>query len=288
MSKQVAAVIKKALSAEFKLEDETTRARDHATELAHDAVDRGFDAVVAFGGDGTTNEVAQALVGTDVPLGILPGGTTNVLARSLGIARDPVVATDHLAAHLRTGSSRRIGVGEIADRYFLLCCGMGLDAEVVRRVEADARAGKPKNEWAFLKHALAAGSTEYRTREPVIDVEVRGQGTTKALFVVCCNARPLTYFKGLPIEACPEAALDRALDLLTMRKLSLPMIPRIALSVFVTRSHVRWRTTDYYPDFTSAALHSTQPDPIQVDGDYIGERQDARIRYLPDALSIFV
>lgn len=67
-------MIRKALAADFKLESETTRARGHATELARDAVDRGFDAVVAFGGDGTANEVVQPLVGTRTGLGLLPGG----------------------------------------------------------------------------------------------------------------------------------------------------------------------------------------------------------------------
>ncbi len=80
-------VIVKALQADFKLEVVDTQARAHATDLAGDAADRGFDAVVAFGGDGTINEAAQALVGTEVSFGLIPGGSTNVLARSL--ARPP-------------------------------------------------------------------------------------------------------------------------------------------------------------------------------------------------------
>ncbi|HEY7875101.1 MAG TPA: acylglycerol kinase family protein, partial [Actinomycetota bacterium] len=83
-------VIVKALSADFKLEVADTAARNHATELARDAVDRDFDAVLVFGGDGTINEAAQPLIGSDVALGILPGGSTNVMARSLGVPRDPV------------------------------------------------------------------------------------------------------------------------------------------------------------------------------------------------------
>src|SRR5687768_17831665 len=99
-------VITKALSADFKLEAEETKSRDHATELARDAVERGFDAVVAFGGDGTINEIAQALVGTDVALGVLPGGSTNVLVRSLGVPNDPIEATAFLSSRLRSGTKR--------------------------------------------------------------------------------------------------------------------------------------------------------------------------------------
>ena len=106
-------VISKALSADFKLEVTDTARRSHASELARDAVDRDFDAVVAFGGDGTINEVAQGLVGTDVALGILPGGSTNVMARSLGVPSHPIDATAFVAAHLRadheTSRSRRSG-----------------------------------------------------------------------------------------------------------------------------------------------------------------------------------
>jgi diacylglycerol kinase family enzyme len=98
-------VIIKALSADFKLEVVDTEARDHATELARDAVGRGFDAVLVFGGDGTMNEAAQAVVGSEVALGILPGGSTNVMARSLGVPRDPVEATALDASRIRSRST---------------------------------------------------------------------------------------------------------------------------------------------------------------------------------------
>ncbi len=126
-------VIVSALRADFKLEVADTEGRNHATELARDAVDRGFDAVLAFGGDGTINEVAQGVIGSDAALGVLPGGTTNVLARSIGIPTDPVDATSYIAHRLRAGQTQRINVGKVNSRYFLFSTGMGLDAEVVRR-----------------------------------------------------------------------------------------------------------------------------------------------------------
>ncbi len=130
-------VIVKALQADFKVEAVDTARRDHAADLARDAVQRGFDAVLAFGGDGTINETAQGLAETDVALGILPGGSTNVIARALGIPPNPVDATAFVASRLRTGQRRQINIGRIDSRYFLFSAGMGLDAEVVRRVEAD-------------------------------------------------------------------------------------------------------------------------------------------------------
>lgn len=281
-------VIAKALSADFKLEVADTMSRNHASSLAADAVDRGFDAVVAFGGDGTINEAAQTLVGTGVALGVLPGGTTNVMARSLGIPRDPVEATAFVAARIRSGARRSINVGVNNDRYFVFSTGMGLDAEVVKRVEADPEAKARRAEWTFLRKALAAGIGEYRGAEPSITVEVEGREPTRAVLAVCCNGRPFTYFKRLPVDACPGASLDGGLDVFSLRKVRLGTVPRIAWALFVSRSHVRWRTARYDHDVAAVTLRSDRPLPVQVDGDYVGEQETAAIRLVTKGLDVLV
>lgn len=281
-------VIVKALAADFKLEDAVTHSRDHATELARDAVDRGFDAVVAFGGDGTINEVAQALVGTDVALGMLPGGSTNVTVRSLGVPRDPVEATAFLASHLRSKTRRRINVGRLDDRYFLFSAGMGLDAEVVKRVEADPEAKRKRGEWFFLSNAVKAGATRYRGAEPSITVTVDDGLPDRVLLAICCNARPFTYFKRFPVDVCPEASLDGGLDFYGLTKIRLGTIPRIAWAVLASRSHLRWRNSRYHHDVGKVRLDSDHPLPVQVDGDYIGERHGGTIALVPDSLDLLV
>jgi diacylglycerol kinase family enzyme len=282
-------VIVKALSADFKLESQVTNHRDHAIELARDAVDRDFDAVLAFGGDGTINEVAQPLVGTNVALGLLPGGSTNVMARSLGVPRDPVEATAFVASNLRSGTKRRIGVGKMDDRYFMFSCGIGLDAEVVKRVEADVASGNQKSDWTFIKHALAAGATEYRTTEQWLTVKVPGYDSFKGVLGVCCNARPFTYYKKFPVEACPQARLDRRLDLLVMRNIRTGTIPRIIWALFVSKGHIGWkRKSRYFHDIPSFTWVADVPKPAQVDGDYIGERQEMEVSHVPDALDLLV
>lgn len=281
-------VIAKALSADFKLDVADTMSRNHASELAADAVDRGFDAVIAFGGDGTVNEAAQTLVGTDVALGVLPGGSTNVLARSLGIPRDPVDATAYVAERLRAGARRSINVGDIEGRYFLFSAGIGLDAEVVKRVEGDPEAKARSAEWTFLRKALAAGVGEYRGQEPWLTVEVEGREPLRALLAICCNGRPFTYFKRFPVDVCPDARLDGGLDLYSLRKVRLGTVPRIAWSLFVSRSHVRWRTGRYDHDVEHVTLRGDRPLPVQVDGDYIGEQQTASIRLVRQGLDLLV
>lgn len=281
-------VIIKALSADFKLEVADTEARGHATDLARDAVEHGYDAVLAFGGDGTINEVAQDLVETDIALGILPGGSTNVMARSLGIPTDPVEATAFAASHLRSDTRRRINVGRLGARYFLFSAGMGLDASVVKRVEADPLGKKSNAEWTFLKNALAAGFTEYRGADPAVTLEVGSSPPEKVLFAIVCNARPFTYFGRFPVDACPGASLDKGLDVLAMTAVRTLTIPRIAWSVFVSRSHIRWKKSRYHADVTSASVRATRPLPVQVDGDYLGDLDRAVIRLVPNALDLLV
>ena len=279
-------MIVKALSADFKLDVADTQSRGHATELAHDAVDQGFDAVLAFGGDGTINEVAQDLVETNVALGVIPGGSTNVLARALGIPADPVDATAFAASHLRSGTKRRVNVGRIGARYFLFSCGMGLDADVVKRVESDPEGKRRHPDRTFLKHALAAGFTRYRGADPNITMEAGSSPPVKVLFAIVCNARPFTYFGRFPVDACPEASLEKGLDFLGMTTIHASTIPRIAWSVFISRAHVRWKNSRYVTDVGVGTLRATEPMPVQVDGDYIGDVDRVMIRLIPSSLDL--
>ena len=281
-------VIVKALQADFKLEAVDTARRDHAGDLARDAVDRGFHAVLAFGGDGTINETAQGLAETDVCLGVLPGGSTNVLARSFGIPTDPVEATAFVARRLRQGMKRCINIGKMDERYFLFSAGMGLDAEVVRRVEADPQRKADSREWAFVSNALKAGLTEYRGIDPCITATVEGGDPERFMTVVCCNGRPFTYFKRFPVDVCPDVTLDGGFDVFGLRRLRAGTAPRLIWSLFVSRSHRRWKSARYHHDVEHVDLVADRPLPVQVDGDYIGEFENRGIRLLRSALDILV
>ncbi len=107
-----------------------THRRGHATRFAHDAARRGVDVVIGYGGDGTLNEVATGIAGTDTALGVLPGGSTNVFARTLGMPNDPVDAVEHLVRGIDTADLRPIGLGQVNGRYFCFHTGIGYDAAV--------------------------------------------------------------------------------------------------------------------------------------------------------------
>src|SRR5436305_4775665 len=106
---------------------ETTK-RNDATALTAQAAEDGFDVVAVLGGDGTLNEAANGLVGTRTALAALPGGSTNVFARTIGLPNDPVEATGVLLDALDAGSIRRVDRGSVNGRAFLFHTGGGFDA----------------------------------------------------------------------------------------------------------------------------------------------------------------
>jgi diacylglycerol kinase family enzyme len=288
VSARVREVIVKALEADFKLEVVETAARNHAGDLARDAVDRDFDAVIAFGGDGTINETAQGLIGTDVALAILPGGSTNVIARALGVPRDPVEATAFVSSHLRSATTTRVNVAKLNDRFFLFNAGMGLDAETVRRVERDPEGKHRNHEKLFVRNALKAGLTQYRGIEPMISMTVGNAEPVDVVTAIACNGAPFTYYKGWPVDVCPRARLDKGLDVFGISRLRARMIPRLVYALFVSRSHVRWRTGTYHHDIQAVSLEAKRPMPVQLDGDYIGELDMAELSLVRDGLSLLV
>ena len=131
-------VVHRRLSRDHEVELVETNRRGHATRFAHDAARRGADVVVGFGGDGTLNEVATGIAGTDTALGALPGGSTNVFARTIGLPNDPVAAVDRLVDGIDAGDFRPIGLGQVNGRFFCFHTGVGFDAAVVRTVERRA------------------------------------------------------------------------------------------------------------------------------------------------------
>ncbi len=151
----------------------------HARALAEAAVRRGVDVVVAWGGDGTANEVGSALAFTGTPMAIVPSGSGNGLARDLGISRRPERALEVALA----GDTRRIDVGELAGRLFVNLAGVGFDALVASEFAASRRRGWAGYAWLTLAHL-----TRYRPRVYTIDT-AEGHRTIEALFVCFANSR---------------------------------------------------------------------------------------------------
>ena len=167
---------------------------------------------MVLGGDGTLNEAANGLAGTDTALAALPGGSTNVFARIIGVPDDPIDAAGWLLDALDRGAVTRIGLGAADGRYFLFHCGVGFDAAVVEQVE---RRG-PWKRWAG--HPLfmyAAADTwmrpKYRRRPPISVLGADGETLARGLFTVALNANPYTFVGSRGLNLVPEATLEAPL-----------------------------------------------------------------------------
>ncbi len=193
VSDRVRELVVHALSAGFEVETVNTQAPGHATEICFGVEPETYDLVIAYGGDGTVNEAINGLAGSPTPLTCLPGGTTNVYCKLLGIPSEIVDATDHLLALADTWRPRLVDLGVVNGRYFAFSSGVGLDASVVRRVDANPRMKARPGPHYFVYAALHTFAARCLRRPPQLVV---GSGRTKirGVTAVVQNAEHYTYF----------------------------------------------------------------------------------------------
>lgn len=281
--------IRRALASRAEVELVQTRRQRHATELARGAAADGTDVVAVLGGDGTINEVANGLAHSPVALGIIPGGGTNVLARSLGLPMDTVRAAGHLLARMG-GPPRPIALGHALGRYFTFSCGVGLDGEIVRRVERRQGLKQAGGQGYFLWSTLRVGLMTYDLRAPRItlrwgpDLERVREGLALA---VCQNTRPFTYLAGRPVDLCPRADVEAGLDAFAAGDLSRLRVVKLALQALTTRGHVRDPHTQSLHGQDRIEIACTEPLPVQMDGEFVGMHERVLCTSAPGALRVF-
>jgi diacylglycerol kinase family enzyme/molybdopterin converting factor small subunit len=281
-------VLEKALSADFKLDVFETTGRGHAVELARQAAGDGCDMLVVFSGDGTVNEAINGLAGSDVALGIIPGGATNVLARVLGLPADPVEATDALISSALDGRGRRIGVGTADGRRFAFACGIGVDAAAMADVDERMAKSKRDFERAALSAVLRNALLRYAGRDPFLSVSVDGGPPVEAVTAFVGRSDPYTFYKKWGIHLTPQASLEGGLDVLVVRKLARRSAPRLVAQLFKTGGHVGRRNMAYVHDASAVEIEGREPFPLQLDGDYLGTRQRLSVGVERDALWVVV
>ena len=278
-------VITGALSSEFRVEVVETKGPGHGAELAAAAVDRKLDLVVAFGGDGTVNDVANGLARTPIPMAVLPGGGANVFARSLGMPRDAVEAAGILLERLHE-PPRRVPLGRVGERWFLANAGMGIDAAIVRRVEGRQLAKRMAGDLSFAWSALRVLFSEFDRRTPHLRV-VLGDGVVDGAFAVMVqNVDPFTYLGDRPIRLCAGASLDGGLDAVALRSLRTTRVAGLLLRALRSGAPAR-RTAAYGHDLSRVTVDADVPMPLQVDGEYVGERRSVSIESFPEALTLY-
>jgi diacylglycerol kinase family enzyme len=278
-----------ALQGRFEVDAVDTQARGHATELCREAAHEGYDVVVAFGGDGTVNEAANGLLGSSTPLCCLPGGSANVFGKMLGIPGDLVDATEHLLAMADDWRPRRVDLGIVNGRYFTFASGLGLDASVVERVDANPRMKARFGAYFFTWIAVRTFVSRYLARAPRLEVHAGGR-TLHGVTAVVQNGTPFTYFQNRPIEIAEGAALDSgSLSGAVLHRATPASMPFIAWRAFSSRARVvRHRHVTGLQELGELRVSSAdgRPLPLQVDGDYIGLVQEARFGIRPAALNV--
>jgi diacylglycerol kinase family enzyme len=283
-SKATLAVIEKALSADFRLEVAETKERGHAFELATQATADGIDLVVVFSGDGTVNEVVNALAGTETAIAALPGGATNIFVRALEIPLDPVEATGTLIAKALDDEAFKLSLGVADGRYFAVNCGAGVDAAAMKRLDAkfpDTKAKFDRVAFRVVAWELLVG---YAGRTADLEVRIDDGEPAPSLSVMVGRTDPYTYYKGRGIRMTPEASLETGLDVLSVRKLRRRSVPRIAWQVFGSARHVQGRDIDYVHDASRVLVTAETPFPVQVDGDSLGEHRRLEIELAREIL----
>ena len=262
------------------VEVRVTERGGHATELAREAAGE-VEAIYVFSGDGGFNE---ALNGSDgqTPIGFVPGGGASVLPRALGLPRDPVEA----ARRLLVGTTRRISLGRANGRRFGFSAGVGLDAELVRRVDTRGRTrehGRAGNV-AFAAEGLKLLAASRFRLEPVL--EVRGHG--RAAFALVANCDPYTYAGRVPLHVAPLARFEDGLDLVGARSLKPTSVPRFLAYVVRGGGQERARDILYARDVDRAEIVCDRPLPLQADGEDLGDVTDVLLESERDAVSVLV
>jgi diacylglycerol kinase family enzyme len=282
-------VVHRELSRGNEVEIVETNRRGHATRFAQDAARRGLDVVIGFGGDGTLNEVATGVAGTETALGVLPGGSTNVFARTLGMENDPVVAVKQLAGGIAANDVSRIGLGQVNGRYFCFHTGVGFDAAVVARVEQRSSLKRWLGHPLFISAALTTWATGYDRSRPHFVVEGPGFTVNDGYFTIVLNTNPYTYLGNRPFDLSPAATLDRGLVAITFRTLrAMAVIGSITGALrgggVKPSAHLDVRTD--LTELTIRRTDSVDGFPYQVDGDYLGQTERLEFVHRPDAVRL--
>ncbi|MFK3983167.1 diacylglycerol/lipid kinase family protein [Micromonospora sp. NPDC050397] len=302
-------VLVRALRSEVDLTVEYTRRRDHAVTLARQAVREGMDLVVTLGGDGTVNEVVNGLMtaqpstfdpnrpSTVEPTGpsaerlpalaVVPGGSTNVFARALGLPREWPEATSVILDGVRLGRFRSVGLGRADDRYFTFCAGFGLDAAVIHRVEQARRRGRVSTPSLYLRAMLTQYVFGSERRHPDIALELPdGIVASELATVAIQNTAPWTYIGDREVNPNPEASFDLGLDVMAIRRLRVPSTTRTVTQLLSRNTQPHGRQILRMHDLEEFTLVAGRPQAFQLDGDYLGEREKIRFASVSAALRV--
>jgi diacylglycerol kinase family enzyme len=266
-----------------------TQYHGHAIELAAEAVRSEFDGIAAMGGDGTANEVLNG-AGAALPVGVLPGGGTNVLSRALGLSRHIGPAATQVGEALELGRERSINLGTVNGRRFAFASGVGADAQAVRLVDA---AGRPKGRRpgdVYFAAQIARTLLRGEYREPQLDVSLAGEFVARGVSIFVANVHPWSYIGPFPLKLAPLATFEGGLDVVVPSDMRRRHLPRYATQLLFTGSqaHRPDRLLAYLHDVDDVRVVCGRPLPVHADGDDLGDVEEIVYGVARDAARILV
>lgn len=256
-----------------------------ASQQARRAVTDGIDVVVAMGGDGVVHHLANVLVGTSTALGIIPAGTTNVLADILHIPSRPTEAAEYLlqATQPQTVGVLRVTLDGAPPVFATFSAGVGLDAEVVESAE-QRPARKTHFGWIhYGRSTLDVVLRRFRHRLPTLRVDTGGQ-TFDAVTVLAQAHWPYSYFGRVPLTFAKHP--PDGMHLAVFETLPLTTVADIGLRVLTGSKLKNARGVHVIEDAETATIVADPPALIQADGELLGRATSIELTADPDALTV--
>lgn len=252
-----------------------TKQAGDARRYAEQAVRDGVDGVAVYGGDGTVMETAAGLIGTGVPLAILPGGTANVISGELGIPSDLAEAC---ALVCGPAAERRIDVGQIDDQFFLIRVGMGFEAQMVQ-----GAGRRLKDRVGVLAHGVTA--VQALAEPAVARYRLTIDGETIERTAMTCIVANTGSFGTLPLTIAPTIDVgDGFLDVILITRGDLPSLVQVATSIVAGNEDAEplhhWRAREVH-------VEADPPQTVQVDGEVWGQTPFTA-RVVPQAARVLV
>ena len=298
------ALLAHALESRVTLSVQRTDHRGHAIEIAAGACADDVDVVIVHGGDGTVNEVVNGLLGRPGPgaagggpnrpaVAVVPGGSANVFARSLGIPNDPISATnqliDLLGEYRHTRTWRQIGLMDCGERWGVFTAGMGVDGEVVANVEAyrkRRRTGKGVSSARYIRAAVPAVLRSAR-RDPTLTLQLPdGEPISGVHFVFVSNSSPWTYANARPVYTNPGTRFETGLGMFATTSMNVWKNLGLVRRMLAKRTDVAADHLIRDDDVPWVKITSDTPIPTQIDGDYVGLRDEMVFRAVSHALGV--
>ena len=252
-----------------------TQYAGHASLIAQQAVEEGYDVCVAVGGDGSINEIAQSLVGTNTALAVIPYGSGNGFGRHLKIPPRDVKGAINV---LNTGKLVKIDIAKSNVRYFISNAGFGIDSSVARRFKHHNTRGLSSYAWAMVKELLFYFQP-FQAKMEIDDITVEGEFFLFTAF----NANQYGY----DYAVFPSTSLkDGILDVIVMTQFPLKKLPYIVICLMMKRPDLISEASSYRAK--KITIHGNKKMVYQFDGDAFVYHDDVTMEIMPQALNVIV